>query len=95
MIYLNHERKSKEGEAMTVTKRIGTAIILLIMCLFLCVGYAAVADTLLISGSVEVAPQLPDVYITNEARQIVKPSATLFSNIHLAREIRGIYEDDC
>ena len=29
------------------------------------------------------------------ARQIVKPSATLFLNIHLVRGNRGTYEDDC
>ena len=28
-------------------------------------------------------------------RQIVKPSATLFSKIHLETKNQGIYEDDC
>ena len=36
------------------------------MCLFICIGYAAVSDILSITGSVNVdPPELPDVYITN------------------------------
>ena len=38
---------------------------LLVMCLFLAVGYAAVTDTLSIGGSANAKPSLPDVYITN------------------------------
>ena len=35
-----------------------------------------------------------DVFLS-KARQIVKPSATLFSKIHLETKNQGIYEDDC
>ncbi len=38
---------------------------LILMGLFICIGYAVVTGTLSITGSVEAKPNLPDVYITN------------------------------
>lgn len=47
-------------------KRISIYVSAAIMCLFLCVGYAAISDHLFISGDVNVSsPELPDVYITS------------------------------
>ena len=47
-------------------KKILIYVALIVMCLFVCVGYATITDTLFINGSVNAAPpELPDVYITN------------------------------
>lgn len=49
-----------------VIKKISIYVVLIITCLFICVGYAAVSDQLSIIGSANVtAPDLPDVYITS------------------------------
>ena len=37
-------------------KKILIYVALIVMCLFLCVGYATITDTLFINGSVNVAP---------------------------------------
>ena len=52
--------------SMQGLKKILIYVSLIVMCLFLCVGYATLTDTLFINGSVNIAPpELPDVYITN------------------------------
>ena len=35
------------------------------MCLFIGIGYAALSDNMSVTGSADVVPELPDVYITN------------------------------
>ena len=45
---------------------IAASVIIVAMCIFISIGYAAVSDTLSISGSAQATPPpLPDVYITN------------------------------
>lgn len=50
-------------------KKVGTVAfcaLTVLMCLFICIGYAAISDILSITGSVDVdPPKLPDVYIAN------------------------------
>lgn len=51
---------------MPMIKKILIRVLAIIMCLFICVGYAAVVDNLSITGGVQVsATDLPDVYITS------------------------------
>ena len=49
---------------MKALKNISIFALLIMMCLFLCVGYATITDMLSIGGSADVTPSLPDVYIT-------------------------------
>ena len=50
---------------MKAIKNVAICAGLFVMCLFIAIGYAAVTDILSISGSANVTPPMPDVYITN------------------------------
>lgn len=52
---------------MKAMKNIPIFVWLIAICMCLFVGYAAVSDLLTMNGNAEVAPSLPDVYITNVA----------------------------
>ena len=46
-------------------KRIACYVLVFVMCMSVCIGYAALADNMTITGTVDVTPNLPDVYISN------------------------------
>ena len=50
---------------MSVLKKVLSAVLSIAMCVCILVGYASVVDTLTVSGSAQLKPTLPDVYITN------------------------------
>ena len=55
---INHKTR-REDMSMQGLKKILIYVALIVMCLFLCVGYAAITDTLFINGSVNIAPPPP------------------------------------
>ncbi len=56
-------------------------ITLSLMCVFTCVGYAALTGNLRIGGSANISPFLPDIYITS-----VTPSQSAGVGIELINE---------
>lgn len=47
-------------------KKLSISVLVVVMYLFVCVGYAAISDSLSLTGNVNAsAPELPDVYITS------------------------------
>ncbi len=47
------------------TKKSVVLIVMIFICLSLSIGYAAITDSLSVTGSADVTPALPDIYITN------------------------------
>ena len=48
---------------MKALKNSSIFALLIMMCLFLCVGYAIITDMLSIGGSADVTPSLPDGHL--------------------------------
>ena len=65
MCYNQNEPIYGEGGISEMLKKIASYVLIFVMCLSICVGYAALADNMLITGTADVKPDLPDVYITN------------------------------
>ena len=53
-----------EEDAMRIIKKCSVYVLMLVVCIFLCVGYASLTNDMIIHGSVELSPPMPDVYIT-------------------------------
>ena len=49
---------------MRIIKKCSVYVLMLVVCIFLCVGYASLTSDMIVHGSVELSPPMPDVYIT-------------------------------